>query len=67
MASPSSLPTGARIIVLGQDVVERGAEPGQPAAQIERIDLERQHRVVDRNRRGGADRAFAGDFHVGGL
>jgi hypothetical protein len=25
-----------RIIVLGQDVVERGAEPGQAAAQIER-------------------------------
>ena len=51
-----------RVIVLGQDVVERGAEPGQPAAQIERIDLERQHRIVDRNRRRRADRGFGGRF-----
>ena len=56
-----------RIIVLGQDIVERGAEPGQPAAQIERGDLERQHRIVDRNRRRRADRGFGGDFDVGGL
>ena len=67
IASPSSLPTGARIIVLGQDVVERGAEPGQAAAQIERSDLERQYRVVDRNGRRRADRGFDGDFRVGGL
>ena len=33
----------------GQDVVQRGPEPGEAAAQIERVDLERQHRVVDRN------------------
>jgi hypothetical protein len=36
--------------MLGQDVVERGAEPGQPSAQIQRIDLERQHGIIDRNR-----------------
>ena len=56
-----------RIIVPGQDVIERGAEPGQAAAQIEGSDLERQHRVVDRNRRRRADRSFNGDFRVGGL
>ncbi len=50
MASPSSLPTGSRIIMLGQDVVERGAEPRETAAQIECVDLERQHRVIDRHR-----------------
>ena len=55
------------IIVLGQDVVERGAEPGQPSAQIERVDLERQHGIVDRNRRRRADGGFGGDFGVGGL
>ena len=27
----------------GEDVIERGAEPGQPAAQVERADLERQN------------------------
>ena len=47
-----------RIIVLGQDIVERGAEAGQTSAQIERIDLERQHRVIDRNSRRRADRGF---------
>ncbi len=47
-----------RIIVLGQDIVERRAEPGQTSAQIERIDLERQHRVIDRNSRRRADRGF---------
>ena len=51
------LADGRRVIVLGQDIVERGAEPGQAAAQIERVDLERQHRVVDGNRRRRADRA----------
>ena len=56
-----------RIIVLGEDVVERGAEPGQPTAQVERIDLEWQHGVVDRNRRRRADRARFGDFGVGGI
>ena len=55
------------IIVLGQDVVERGAEPGQPAAQIERIDLERQHRIIDGNGRRRADGRLGRDFHVGGL
>jgi hypothetical protein len=44
------LADGGRIIVLGQDIVERRADPGQPSAQIERVDLERQHGVVDRNR-----------------
>ncbi len=58
MASPSSLPTGGGIIVLGQEIVEPGTKPGQAAAQIERGDLERQHRVVDRNRRWRADREF---------
>ena len=46
------------IIVFGQHIVERGAEPGQAAAQIERIDLKRQHRVIDRNSRRRADRGF---------
>jgi len=45
-----------RIIVSGEDVVECGTEPGQPAAQIERVDLERQHGVVDGNRRRRTDR-----------
>ena len=54
-----------RIIVLGQDVVERRAEPGQAAAQIEGGDLERQRRVVDRYGRRRADRGFLGDFDVG--
>jgi hypothetical protein len=36
--------------VLGQDIVERGTKPGQPSAQIERVDLERQHGIIDRNR-----------------
>ncbi len=37
-----------RIIVAGQDRVDRGAEPHDAAAQIERLHFERQHRVVDR-------------------
>ena len=37
--------------MLGQQIVERGAEPCQATAQIERIDLKWQHRVIDRNRR----------------
>jgi hypothetical protein len=53
--------------VLGQDVVERGAEPGQPAAQIERIDLERQHRIIDGNGRGRANGRLGRDFRVGGF
>jgi hypothetical protein len=57
----------SRIIVLGQDVVESGAEPGQAAAQIEGCDLERQYRVVDRNSRRRTDRGFNGDSRVGGL
>jgi len=44
--------------------VEGGAEPGQPSAQVERIDLERQHRVIDGNRRWRPDRRFGGDFDV---
>ena len=56
-----------RIIVLGQNVVERRPEPRQPPAQIERADLERQHRVIDRNRRRRADGGFEQDFGVGGL
>ena len=59
------LADGRRIIVLGQDVVERGAEPGQAAAQIERIDLERQHRVVDRNGRRRTNGRLGRDFRVG--
>ena len=55
------LADGGGIIVLGQDFVERGAEPGQPAAQIEGADLERQRRIVDRNGRRRADRGSA-DF-----
>ena len=38
------------IIVLVQDLVERGAKPSQTSTQIQRVDLERQHRVIDRNR-----------------
>jgi hypothetical protein len=53
--------------VFCEDVVERRAEPGQPAAQIERIDLERQDRVVDGNRRRRTDGSFDGDFRIGGL
>jgi hypothetical protein len=56
-----------RIIVLVQDLVERGAEPGQPAAQIQRADLEGQHGIVDRNRRRRANRRLGRDFDVGGL
>ena len=52
------LADGGGIIVLGQDLVERGAEPRQPAAQVERVDLERQHRVIDGNRRWRADGRF---------
>jgi len=33
----------------GQDLVECGAKPCQAAAQVERSDLERQHRIVYRN------------------
>ena len=51
-----------RIIVLVEDVVERGTEPRQPSAQVERSDLERQHGVVDRNgdgaRMGGSATGF---------
>jgi hypothetical protein len=54
--------------MLGQDVVERGAEPGQPAAQIERIDLERQRprrrRELTTARGLGAEELI---FDVGGL
>jgi len=42
--------------VLGQEIVESGTEPGEAATQIEFGDLERQHRIVDRNRRRCADR-----------
>ena len=56
-----------RIIVLGENVIERGAEPGETAAQIERSDFEQQHRIIDRNGRRRADRSFTGDFDVGGL
>ena len=52
--------------MLVENLVEPGTEPGQPAAQIEFGDLERQYRVVDRNRRRRADRGFL-NFHVGGL
>ena len=57
---------GGRIIVLGQEIVEPGTETGQAAAQIEFGNLERQHRVVDRNRRRRADRGVL-SFHVGEL
>src|SRR5881227_3031937 len=43
------LADGARIVVLGEHVVERRTEPGQAAAQIERVDLEWQHRIVNGN------------------
>ena len=56
-----------RIIVLGENLIERGTEPRQPSAQVERIDFERQHGVIDRNRRRGADRRFGGDFGGGRL
>ena len=52
--------------MFGQNIVERGAEPGQPSPQVERIDLERQHGIVDRNRRWRPDRGFVG-FDVGEL
>ena len=61
------LADGRRIVVLGQDVVERGAEPGETAAQIERVDLERQHRVVDRNGRGRTNGRLGRDFRAGGF
>ena len=61
------LADGARIVVLGEHVVERRTEPGQAAAQIERVDLEWQHRIVNGNRRRRTDRGFQRNFHVGGL
>jgi len=36
--------------VLGDDVIGCRHKAGQPSAQIERIDLERQRGVIDRNR-----------------
>ena len=35
-----------RIAVAAEDLVDGGAEPHQPSAQVEGLDLERQHRVV---------------------
>ena len=64
---PKQLAHGSGIIVLGQDVVERGAKPGQPAAQIERADLERQRRIVDRHGRRRADRRLGGNPDAGKL
>ncbi len=52
--------------MLVQDVVEGGTEPRQPPTQIECIDLERQHRVVDRHGRWRPGRCFR-DLDVGGL
>ena len=61
------LADGGRIIVPGQDVVERRPEPREAAAQIEFGDLERQHRVIDRDRGRGTNGAGGGDFGVGGF
>ena len=47
-----------RIVVTGQQLVERGAEPGQPPTQVERTDLERDHRVIDGNCGGSTDGGF---------
>jgi hypothetical protein len=44
------LADGSRIVMPGQDVVERRPKPREAAAQIEFVDLERQHCVIDRNR-----------------
>ncbi|MGY3405077.1 hypothetical protein ACVWZV_001190 [Bradyrhizobium sp. GM5.1] len=55
------------IIVLGQDFVERRTKPHQPTAHIERVDLVRQHGVIDRNRGWRANRAFRPGFHIRGL
>ena len=41
---------GRRIVVLGENVVQRRTEPHQAAAHVERIDLIGQHGVIDRNR-----------------
>ena len=53
--------------MLVQDVIEGGAEPRQAPAQIERVDFERQHRVVDRNRGRRTDGRLGRYFDVGGL
>ena len=54
-----------RIVVAGQDRVDRGPEPHHAAAQIERRDLERQDGVVGRDLRGRAARY--GDIGAGHL
>src|SRR4029077_4164780 len=43
-----------RIVMAGEDRVDRGSETHDAAAQVERRDLERQDRVVGRNLRRGS-------------
>ena len=57
-----------RIIVAGQNGIDRSPEPHDAAAQVERFDGKRQDRVVDRFRCGRPDRdADLGIVHCQGI